>query len=157
MASARDRMTWAALALVVGALLGGLLVMPEREGGPVVPFGRQVIPATVVPATARVQNAGTEAVVVTMEAWKDAERVKREEPLTIPPGGEGRFPLTLEEDGTYRLEASFQLARNPRGTAYAETTVTVGSCGPDRSAGVLFRVSGTRSGVRVDGMDPSCF
>ena len=158
MAAARERLAWAAVAFVAGGLVGALLLLPPQgEPNPFALPGRQEVPATILPAQARVQNSGSQDVSVTLTIRDGTGRTVQQVEQVVPARSQGDLPAYLDEEGTYAFEAAFVLVANPGSISTAEASVTVGSCGPERTAGVLFEVSTSRSGVRVDGMEEVCF
>lgn len=151
MASARDRWTWVALAFVLGLVLGGVILLPPPEGGTL----RSGVPSSPVPAQAAVDNAGTEDVRAVIEARDGQGRVVHRYDLVVEGGLRQIIPVDLP-DGAFLFVGLFRLDDRASGTTRGDFYVEVGGCGAERTSGVLFRVAGTRSGVRLDGMEETC-
>jgi hypothetical protein len=151
MRAVRDRMAWTAVAAVSGFVLGWLLLGPVPTDAP--PDG---VPASPVPLTASVRNAGTEDVRVELSVQDEEGLVVHRYGFIVEAGGAQTLAITDLTEGTFRFVGVFRLDDRPSSASRADLYVEVGECGEDAPAGVRFRVAGTASGVAVQAVEPAC-
>lgn len=140
------RLAWVAVALVLGLVAGAFLLSGSDERPPG--------PSTL--GLARFRNAGSEPVQATLEVKDAGGRLVQREQALVRPGSEVDVPVVLPE-GAYVFSATFRTDALPPATAQGEARVQVGGCGAGHASGALFRVTGTRSSVALDGVDARCF